>query len=371
MSVSSETTAIEYVGAGGTGPFAINFPFLATGDIEVTLWPVAGSITSLTAGDDSTVYVMAQEPGAANPVVGDVMRDEDDNKGTLTDVEDNGDGTFDLTVLNSDPFSPVVTDTLNIKTPLGADDFTVTRDADGQGGSLVTDDIVYSPTIVTIWRNTALTQPTELALAGPLPSDSIETALDRLCMQLQELERRLRELEGNPSDSFVSVPAGATELKGLQVFANSGARTAAIPTYVGQLGVQSNTGTVYRGTAESVGAWTELKHRAWDHYLVKAYNASVGTLTGLHIGTSPEDYTAIEAVVCVVTAGTVDMDVQIVAMPSLVTVATGTLPVGAKSIAILSAAVVAAGEALLIYTSSGYGAPDQVGLEVFIKSDRV
>lgn len=369
MSVSSETLAIEYAGADTTGPFAINFPFQDEGDIKLTNWVLVGTVSSVTVGDDSTVYVIGLDVLDDDPAAGDIVRDEDANQGTVLDFVNNGDGTGDLTVSNSDRFAPIATETCFLRVDLGADDFTVTQDEDEQGGSVVTDDAIATGTILTIIRQTAITQPTEFETAGPFDSESAERALDRLCLIAQELELRLRQLENSPSDAFILVPAGATEVNGVAVFTNTAARTAATPRYVGQLGIQVDTRIRYDGTALSAGAWSEMKHRAWDHYSPLAYNVTVGDRTLLFCGTVPTSGTIREAVVAVKQTGSNSMDFVIQSLSA--TLATGQLPNGATSVATATSALtVSAGEQIFISTSSSYGAPDCIGLEVFLEYDR-
>lgn len=139
--------------------------------------------------------------------------------------------------------------------PLDPGDYTVTRLADGSGGSLVTTAAVTSPATITIWRLTPLTQPTEFQTAGPFPSKSAETMGDRLLMQIQEAAQRIDALEG--VDSAVIVPEGGSGIEDTQTWANAAARAAALPARAGQVGVQLDNTSVWRALSTDVGDWGE------------------------------------------------------------------------------------------------------------------
>ena len=65
-------------------------------------------------------------------------------------------------------------------------------------------------------------------------------------------------------------PPGGTTYSGItlpyeyQTFANDAARTAATPLFIGQLGTQTDTGIVYRGTALTAGSWTAISVGGYD-----------------------------------------------------------------------------------------------------------
>lgn len=74
--------------------------------------------------------------------------------------------------------------------------YTLVGAGEASGGTLtvITDDTDYTPAAgetLVIKRSPALTQDTALPLGGPLPSKSVEDALDRLMMVCQALDERL------------------------------------------------------------------------------------------------------------------------------------------------------------------------------------
>lgn len=79
--------------------------------------------------------------------------------------------------------------------PPEAQVFTITRNSDGQGGTVTSAPAITSASSVTITRVTPLVQPAVFAVAGPLPSKTIETAHDREVMQIQEINTRQTDLE--------------------------------------------------------------------------------------------------------------------------------------------------------------------------------
>lgn len=114
-----------------------------------------------------------------------------------------------------DIFAQVSVDGVSAEVVLAPGTYTVTRLADGSGGTLRTSVAVPAIGTITIFRATALTQPTTFQLAGPFPSKTAETALDRLAMQVQELSRQVAYLEAGvdfsgPGEiqSFAVVPIG-------------------------------------------------------------------------------------------------------------------------------------------------------------------
>ncbi len=74
-------------------------------------------------------------------------------------------------------------------------DYTITRLEDGSGGSLYLNSAAVTGDTVRIRRVLPFTQPTTFQLAGPLPAPAIETALDRLAMQVQQLSFSLSVLQ--------------------------------------------------------------------------------------------------------------------------------------------------------------------------------
>jgi hypothetical protein len=165
-------------------------------------------------------------------------------------------------------------------------DYVVTG-GDGSTGSLVTVSAIPATYTVTIYREIPETQPLAYVEADDFPAASHEEALDRLTYICQQVSRSVagsfRVTEASGSLSPVSVinngivgtnaSGAAVMLTGAQVqtllnlpgtvidqptktFADAAARGAATPDFLGQVGVQLDTTTVYLGTSIAAGGWT-------------------------------------------------------------------------------------------------------------------
>jgi len=148
---------------------------------------------------------------------------------------------------------------------------------------------------VTITRTVPLTQTLDLVPSGDLPSSLLERTLDKIVMGLQQLWRHIQNAHRVPEGETVNeLPAAAdrkghwwqwdpttgayagqtnaqlataisTELGGVltvdvkatQTFANDSNRNATAPAFTGQLGVQLDTGCLWRGTGTSAGNWAK------------------------------------------------------------------------------------------------------------------
>lgn len=134
--------------------------------------------------------------------------------------------------------------------------FTVTRNADGQGGTLVTEDAVDEEDTIRIYRYMPLEQPQDYQAAGPFPSHETETALDRLAMQIQQVNLRIARLDGDTEEQYRRPPGGgAVVTKDVQVFTNAEQRGAAQPAWVGQLGVQLDDSSFWKADSLAPGDW--------------------------------------------------------------------------------------------------------------------
>jgi len=167
------------------------------------------------------------------------------------------------------PFRFENTDTIYVATAIGlaepalmdAADYTVARLLDGSGGSVVTAEAIDSAVEVTIFRATPLVQPTVFQLAGPFPAKANETALDRLLMQVQEINRRLNESLGLEPGDFLVIPEGGSSGGDVLTWANPAARGAVKPSRAGQLGVERSTQTIWIAQSTTIGDWEEYAPR--------------------------------------------------------------------------------------------------------------
>jgi 3',5'-cyclic AMP phosphodiesterase CpdA len=99
---------------------------------------------------------------------------------------------------------------------------------------------------LTISRHLPYLQPVTLAEGGALPSATMERALDRLTMLAQQAS--LAAASGSPASPGSSNRA----------FLNAAARTAATPSFPGQLAVQLDNNTLWRGSDTVPGAWIPI-----------------------------------------------------------------------------------------------------------------
>lgn len=165
-------------------------------------------------------------------------------------------------------------------------DYVVTG-GDGAAGSLVTVAAIPNTYTVVIYREIPVTQPLSYIEADDFPAASHEEALDRLTYIAQQNARRLAlafrvtEASGelDPIEIIVNGLVGtdangnAVMLTGSQVqtllnlpatvidqptktFADASARGSATPDFLGQVGVQLDTSTIYTGTSIAAGGWT-------------------------------------------------------------------------------------------------------------------
>lgn len=140
---------------------------------------------------------------------------------------------------------------------------------------------------ITVYRSIPYTQTTELEEGDPLPSSALEQRLDRLTIQIQQVkaiaERALRLGETSPAigaadlkdptskflafdandrlTGYTAAQAAALlalsgETNAVAVWADDAARTLEVPTVVGQLGIQLDTGDLYRAIDLVAGSWT-------------------------------------------------------------------------------------------------------------------
>ena len=166
-------------------------------------------------------------------------------------------------------------------------DYTVDGAGDSEGGSVVTAVAIPPTYTLTIYREIPITQPTSYITADDFPAASHERALDRLTYLSQQNARKLdasfrfRESDGSANrfekilsaligvgaDGLVTMFTGA-QIQALlnlpatvidqptKTFANAAARVAATPDFLGQVGVQLDTFTIYTGTSIASGGWT-------------------------------------------------------------------------------------------------------------------
>ncbi len=139
--------------------------------------------------------------------------------------------------------------------PLGPAEFSVVQNE--TSWSVITTTAYALPATVLVWRSVPLTQPTEFQLAGPFPSQSAETALDRVVMQIQQLNRRINEVaEQNDGDFVLPPPSGnVSTVIDVLSWPSDGGRGSAQPNRAGQLGVQRDNRSLWVSQSAAVGDW--------------------------------------------------------------------------------------------------------------------
>lgn len=170
-----------------------------------------------------------------------------------------------------------------VTTELDPTEYTVTQDADEQGGTLVTDVAVPATSTITIFRRTDRIQPVEYPSAGAFPADSHERALDRLTHIVQELNNAILGLQGDPENIEVPTSGGEQDLIDTAYFLSEASRAAATPTRTGQLSITTLNPVLKFGITTAVGAWQSIRFKtpAYQH---------TGTTVDIPFGDSHIDY---------------------------------------------------------------------------------
>ena len=103
---------------------------------------------------------------------------------------------------------------------------------------------------VTVFRSLPFDQPFEFSQGGPLRTEEIGRAFDRVVMQIHQLWRELTAGEGG-----TVLPANGAALLPLAVWGDATDRASVQPAYDGQLGVQLFGKQVYMAYSTAVGDW--------------------------------------------------------------------------------------------------------------------
>lgn len=125
--------------------------------------------------------------------------------------------------------------------------------------SITTSPAVASTALLRVYRDVPYTQTVSLPSTGPVPTEAIETALDRTVMQVQQLATAVE-------NAGIIVPQGGITSDDTTTFADSTARNAATPSRVGQLAVQLDTAVLYYGSAVSQGSWTVVSKQSTQYH---------------------------------------------------------------------------------------------------------
>lgn len=166
-------------------------------------------------------------------------------------------------------------------------EFTVIVKPDGSF-AVTTNPAIPATSTLVIWREMPLTQPTELPLAGRLPSTALEGGLDRLTMQVQQLADEVArcvklDRSAGPQGAFPVTPDtllgvdangawtsfGPTKVRELALlaaidagnpiatWATEGDRASTPPDFVGQIGAQRDDKSLWVGNSTTGGDWTK------------------------------------------------------------------------------------------------------------------
>jgi hypothetical protein len=253
---------------------------------------------------------------------------------------------------------------------LNSADFSVTRNEDGQGGELVTVVAVDAPARLVIWRLVPIIQPTEFQLAGPFPSTSVETALDRLTMQCQQIYRQLLELAGEGDGFYVKAPTGSPEeIRDVKIWPNAVTGGAIVPNYTGQLGVRFDTQSIYISQSTDAGDWQEYRSRWQKEYKPVAEGVEVPANETVTLGFLFED-SAVKTIF-ISSAGGTDSEVQVSVFAGATLLGVLTIPDGsdwATMICIVPDTVFDQGTRLTAeIINASFGSGDREGLDVILE----
>lgn len=226
----------------------------------------------------------------------------------------------------SEIYAAVTPDGVAPPVNLGPGDYTVTRDEGTGGGTLTTAEPVELPARIVIYRHLPLIQPTEFQFAGPFPSKSSETSLDRLLMQIQQVNRRVSELAGESDGvDYVHPPVGPPETqRDVKVWNDGTLRGTVLPQWVGQLGVELSTQSLWIAQTVAVGSWLEFRSRWQLAFLLVGEGVEVPLGFSPHLSYLSEP-TAVKRLFCSTSGGlTSDIEVGLYA---------GAVPVGSVTLA--------------------------------------
>jgi hypothetical protein len=264
--------------------------------------------------------------------------------------------------------SRTITETAT-QTPLNAEDFTVTRLADGSGGSLVTAAPIDEDDTLIIFRQVPLTQPTVFQPAGPFPAKSNETALDRLLMICQQLNRRINVLEGVVEPDYVYVPASnSDDSRDTLAWASAAARGAVAPKWTGQLGVQIDDLSIWEAGSAGVGDWV-LYTGTWQKEYRVVAPATVVTSGTVYVGTLSKE-TFVKSVF-VSTAEFADSEIEVSLFAGVVALSVTTIPSGERHLispSLIPTTAIPIGTVITATISNtGYAPGARVGLDVVLE----
>lgn len=206
------------------------------------------------------------------------------NNSTVTEYQ------IQFKFLDSEDLSVVVIDSTGMSTILtSTSDYTITRDSVTELGSFVTTAAVPVTSTVKVYRDNALKQQLDYVNSDTFPADSHEAGMDRLTEAIQAVKGiALRAMRVSPGDDELTVEAtgsppntvagldddgdfifrSSAELLSFlsltepvinqptKTWANNSERALAVPDFLGQVGVQLDTGAIYVSTGLSAGNWT-------------------------------------------------------------------------------------------------------------------
>jgi len=242
VSFAVQFSSREYAGNGSTStPYPIAWPYDATEDIYVSVLAQGTGTVAVVAGD---VTFSSAQPSLnvgskvrIASTIYEIDTRESDFLFTFTTRPTIASTTFHLpdsaTILSGAQFTPVEV---------------------GAGAPYVTTAVAYpATTIVRVFRALDLTQPYHFTEGDTLPVVELMRALDRLAMLIQQVRA-----EAGLDGATIKIPGNVTNVNGVAIFTDAAARADALPAYIGQPGVQLDTGTLWRGNSFTAGDWVQL-----------------------------------------------------------------------------------------------------------------
>lgn len=142
-------------------------------------------------------------------------------------------------------------------------DYTVDGEGEDAGGTVTTTDPVATDSIIVIDRNTDITQETDFAPQGAFPAVRHETALDKLTLICQELNRRLEVLESLGDLVTVSELADAVRI-GPTLFTTGDAVEDSFPLGIACVGAATAEFILWRVVTGGSDVFLEGAFVDWD-----------------------------------------------------------------------------------------------------------
>lgn len=260
--VSNATSTITYNGNASTVTgYSVAFDYLSASHIKVAV--TAKGTGTVSVVDGLATFSSAQatlEAGARIRIDGNIHIIQSRTSDTVFTFQDRPDYSSENFWLIDD------------EVVLSGGQYTVVEV--GAGAPYVTTGTAYPNTsLVRVYRVVPYTQLLDLQNVSAIDVRDIEQALDLAVQQIQQLAA---------GDGYINSQTSASAtVNGVQFWATSTVRNAAVPDYVGQPGTQLDTRVSYVSTGLSAGNWAAT---ATSSNKVFASSAAIPTTTADFVG---------------------------------------------------------------------------------------